>query len=94
MKLFLDRLYGFNKKYGTVTGSYLAGKKIAILATHGYDQKFACTPLVTGIKSLCTHANMMYCGIYSVVDSDDIASMQTSEAIAGAKSFADSLCEY
>ncbi|WP_313340604.1 flavodoxin family protein [Sedimentibacter sp.] len=91
MKALLDRHYGLNKFYGKAKGSLWAGKRLAIIATHGYDAKYGAEPFETGIKRLCEHSNLEYMGMYSVRDEDDIASFQTESAIAGAEAFARSL---
>lgn len=88
MKALLDRHYGLNKFYGKLKGSLWAGKKIAIIATHGYDADYGANPFETGIKRLCEHSHLKYAGMYSVRDKDDLASFQTAEAIAGAREFA------
>lgn len=88
MKNVLDRHYGFNKYYGSAEGSLWAGKKVAILATHGYDGAYATDLFEMGIQRLCKHSNLAYVGLYSVQDEDNLASFQTVEAIAGAKAFA------
>lgn len=88
MKALLDRLYGLNKFYGSVKSSLWAGKKIAIIATHGYDAEYGAGPFETGIKRLCEHSKLEYMGMYSVRDIDDLASFQTEEAKNGAKVFA------
>ena len=88
MKALLDRHYGLNKFYGKVKGSLWAGKKVAIIATHGYDADYGANPFETGIKRLCEHSHLEYAGMYSVRDEDDLASFQTVEAVAGAKKFA------
>lgn len=88
MKNVLDRHYGFNKFYGSAEGSLWAGKKVAILATHGYDGAYATDPLEMGVQRLCKHSGLEYVGIYSVRDEDNLASFQTPEAVAGAKKFA------
>jgi len=89
MKALLDRHYGLNKFYGRAAkGSLWEGKKIAIIATHGYDAYYAAEPFETGIKRLCEHSNLNYMGMYSVRDEDDLASFQTEAAISGAKDFA------
>ena len=93
MKALLDRHYGLNKFYGTAKGSLWEGKKIAIIATHGYDADYATSPFETGIKRLCEHSNLKYVGMYSVRDEDDLASFQTEEAIKGARDFATKLCK-
>ena len=64
------------------------GKKVAILATHGYDAAYATEPFETGIKRLCEHSHLKYIGIYSVRDTDNLASFQTEEAVEGARKFA------
>ena len=88
MKNVLDRHYGFNKYYGSAEGSLWAGKKVAILATHGYDGAYATDPFEMGVERLCKHSNLTYVGLYSVQDEDNLASFQTKEAISGARAFA------
>jgi len=88
MKALLDRHYGLNKFYGSATGSLWEGKKIALITTHGYDKDYGASPFETGIRRLCEHSNLNYCGMYSVRDEDDLASFQTKEAVDGAKEFA------
>jgi len=88
MKALLDRHFGLNKFYRSVSGSLWEGKKCAIVATHGYDVEYGAGPFETGIKRLCEHSKLKYLGMYSVRDIDDLASFQTDEAIAGAKDFA------
>lgn len=91
MKNVLDRHYGFNKYYGSVKGSLWEGKKVAVLATHGYEGAYATDPFEMGIKRLCKHSKLNYAGLYSVQDEDDLASFQTEEAITGARYFAKKL---
>lgn len=91
MKALLDRHYGLNKYYGSAEGSLWAGKKVGIIATHGYEGDYATEPFETGIKRLCKHSGLDYVGMYSVQDEDDLASFQTESAVAGAKAFADKL---
>lgn len=91
MKAVLDRHYGMNKYYGSAEGCLWAGKRVAILATHGYDDTYATEPFETGVKRLCVHSNLIYAGMYSVQDEDNLASFQAPEAIAGAKAFAKKL---
>ncbi len=93
MKNVLDRHYGFNKFYGSAEGSLWAGKKVAILATHGYDSAYATDPFEMGIQRLCKHSNLTYLGLYSVRDEDNLASFQTPEAVFGAKAFAREVME-
>ena len=88
MKALMDRHYGLNKYYGKAKGSLWAGKKVAIIATHGYDAEYGATPFETGIKRLCEHSHLEYAGMYSVRDEDDLASFQAAEAIAGVREFA------
>lgn len=88
MKNVLDRHYGLNKYYGSAEGSLWAGKKVAILATHGYDGAYATDPFTMGIERLCKHSDLTYLGLYSVQDEDDLASFRTPEAVAGARAFA------
>lgn len=93
MKRVLDRHYGLNKFYGSAEGSLITGKKLAILATHGYDEENATTPFVIGMKHFCEHSKMEYLGIYSARDIDDLASFQTSEVMEGAREFARKLID-
>ena len=74
MKALLDRHYGFNKYYGSASGCLWEGKKVAIIATHGYDKEYATEPFETGIKRLCIHSKLNYVGMYSVQDEDDLGS--------------------
>lgn len=91
MKAVLDRHYGFNKYYGSVEGCLWEGKKVAIIATHGYEGAYATDPFEIGVKRLCRHSNLHYIGMYSVQDNDNLASFQTDEAVEGAKAFARSI---
>lgn len=91
MKALLDRHYGLNKYYGKAKGSLWEGKKVAILATHGYDAEYGAGPFEIGVKRLCEHSNLEYLGMYSVRDEDDLASFQTEEAVQGARLFAGKL---
>jgi multimeric flavodoxin WrbA len=93
MKALLDRHYGLNKYYGSATGSLWEGKKVAIIATHGYDAEYGAGPFETGIKRLCEHSKLNYLGMYSVRDIDDLASFQTETAKNGARLFARKLLE-
>ena len=88
MKAVLDRHYGLNKYYGNCSGSLWAGKKVGIIATHGYNDTYATEPFETGIKRLCKHSDLQYVGMYSVRDTDDLASFRTEEAKEGARAFA------
>lgn len=88
MKAVLDRHYGFNKYYGSAKGCLWQGKRVAILATHGYEGRYATEPFETALERLCIHSNLIYAGIYSVRDDDDLASFQTPEACEGARAFA------
>lgn len=92
MKALLDRHYGLNKFYGKTKGSLWAGKRLAIIATHGYDAKYGAEPFEMGVRRLCEHSKLKYMGMYSVRDEEDIVSFQTESAIAGAEVFAHSLC--
>lgn len=91
MKALLDRHYGLNKYYGSAEGSLWEGKKVGVIATHGYDTPYATEAFELGIKHLCQHSKLNYIGMYSVEDTDDLASFQTAEAIQGAKAFAKSV---
>lgn len=88
MKNVLDRHYGFNKYYGSAEGSLWAGKRVAILATHGYEGAYATDPFKMGVERLCKHSDLTYIGLYSVQDEDNLASFQAIDAITGAKAFA------
>lgn len=88
MKNMLDRHYGLNKFYGSAEGSLWAGKKVAVLATHGYEGAYATDPFEMGVQRLCKHSDLTYLGLYSVRDEDNLASFRTAEAVAGAKEFA------
>ena len=93
MKNVLDRHYGFNKYYGSAEGSLWAGKKVAIIATHGYDGAYATDPFELGIQRLCKHSSLEYVGLFSVQDEDNLASFQTGDVIAGSKAFARKLMD-
>ena len=88
LKAVLDRFYGFTKYYRTAKGNLVEGKRIAILATHGYDASYAADPFVIGMQRMCEHYHMRYLGMYSVRDVDDIKSFQTKQAQSGARDFA------
>lgn len=88
MKAVLDRHYGLNKYYGDCEGSLWVGKKVGIIATHGYGGAYATDPFETGVKRLCKHSDLRYIGMYSVRDTDNKASFRTEEAMEGAKAFA------
>jgi len=92
MKALLDRHYGMNKYYGKAAkGSLWRGKKVAIIATHGYDADYATGPFETGVMRLCEHSNLEYLGMYSVRHVTNIKSFQTAAAVSGAKDFAQKL---
>ena len=91
MKAVLDRHYGFNKYYGSTEGCLWAGKRVGIIATHGYEGAYATEPFETGVKRLCQHSNLKYVGMYSVQDNDNLASFQTAEPIDRPKAFARSV---
>ena len=93
MKNVLDRHYGFNKYYGSAEGSLWARKKVAVIATHGYEGAYATDPFEMGVERLCKHSNLEYKGLYSVQDEDNLASFQTVEAVTGAKAFARKLMD-
>lgn len=88
MKSVLDRHYGMNKYYGSAVGNLWEGKKVGIIATHGYEGDYATGPFETGIKRFCDHSRLEYVGMYSVQDTDNIASFQTEKAKMGARKFA------
>ena len=91
MKVLLDRHYGMNKFYGSATGSLWAGKYVGIIATHGYEGEYATGPFETGIKRLCEHSSLNYIGMYSVQDTDNIASFREESAVSGAEEFAETV---
>ncbi len=91
LKAVLDRHYGLNKYYGSAEGSLWRGKHVAIIATHGYDRDYATSPFETAIQRLCEHSGLVYDGLYSVRDEDNLASFRTNEAVKGAADFADAL---
>ena len=89
MKALLDRHYGLNKFYGSAARASLwEGKKVAIIATHGYKGGYATEPFETGVQRLCKHSGLDYLGLYSVRDKGDPAAFTSSDAIEGAKEFA------
>jgi len=88
MKALLDRHFGLNKFYGKAKGSLWKGKKVAIIATHGYDVEYGAKPFEMGIQRLCEHSGLEYVGMYSVRDEDDKASFQTEQTMNGARNFA------
>ena len=87
MNLYMTR----RNIYGKDNSNLWEGKKVAIIATHGYEGKYATEPFEMGMKRLCVHSNLKYVGIYSVQDNDNLASFQTQEAIEGVKAFARSI---
>ena len=93
LKAVLDRFYGFAKYYRSATGNLVEGKRVAILATHGYDASYAADPFVIGIQRMCEHYHMRYDGMYSVRDVNDLASFQTKRAQSGAREFGRYLLE-
>jgi len=93
MKAVLDRHYGFNKYYGSAKGCLWEGKKVGIIATHGYNGAYATDPFEMGVERLCKHSNLDYIGMYSVRDEDNLASFQTAEAVEGARKFAKKVVE-
>ncbi|MGL4453183.1 MAG: flavodoxin family protein [Sarcina sp.] len=94
MKLVLDRLYGMNKFYGKGQGTLWGNQNVAIIATHGYDRKYAFDPFEMGIKRLCEHSKINYRGAYSVRDIDNVNSFKTEDAIEGSRKFALKLLSY
>ncbi len=93
MKALLDRHYGLNIFYGAGQGSLWAGKQMALLLTHGYEAAYATQPFVLGMERLCAHSHLMYRGMYSVRDADDLSSFQTERAMEGARAFARQLMD-
>ena len=93
MKALLDRHYALNKYYRSAAGQLIPKLTVALLTTHGYKADYANEPFETGIRRLCKHCHWDYAGLYSVRDVDGMPDMQTPEAIAGAKRFAEELFE-
>ena len=93
MKALMDRHYGLNKYYGSVTGQLIPKISVALITTHGYEDDYANEPFEIGIKRWCLHCHWHYQGRYSVQDIDGMPDMKTSEAIKGAKRFAERLVE-
>jgi len=94
MKALMDRHYGLNKFYGRAArGSLWAGKRVAIVATHGYDAVYAAEPFETGVMRLCEHSDLRYLGMFSVRHEKNIRSFQTEAAVSGARGFALRLIE-
>ena len=88
MKALLDRHYGLNKYYGSAQGSLWKGKRLSLLLTHGYPASYATEPFVQGMMRLCEHSGLIYEGMYSVQDENDLSSFRTEDAIQGATRFA------
>ena len=89
MKALLDRTYCMNKYYGKEKGpGFWQGKKLAVVATCGYDIEYGVSPFETGMIRFCAHSKIEYIGKIAVRDEDDLASFQTDEAAALAKDFA------
>jgi len=94
LKATLDRFYGFAKYYRSAKGNLVEGKRLAILATHGYDASYAADPFVIGMQRMCEHYHMRYLGMYSARDVDDIKSFQTRQVQSDARDFARYLLNY
>lgn len=92
MKAVLDRHYGLNKFYGIAEGSLWSGKHLSVLATHGYEPEYATQPFAMGVERLCIHSGLVYDGICSVRDTDDLESFRTKEAISAVRAFGDRIC--
>lgn len=88
MKLVLDRHYGLNKFYGSAQGSLWAGKRLALLLTHGYEREYAVQPFLLGMQRFCEHSHLRYSGMYSVQHTDGPEVFRTPEAECGARAFA------
>ena len=68
---------------------YCAGPMKNVLDRHyGFNKFYATDPFEMGVQRLCKHSGPTYLGLYSVRDTDNLASFQTPEAITGAKTFA------
>ncbi len=91
MKALLDRTYGLNKVDGEASDSLWEGKSCAVIATHEFDRDYSLSLFETAVKRLCKHSGLNYRGIYSCQETDGVASMQTDEAVNGAKNFANAL---
>ena len=92
MKAVLDRHYGFNKYYGSAEGNLWQGRKVGIIATHGYPADYACGPFEQGIARLCKHSKLEYIGLYSVRDVDEPDVFHSPKAVEGARAFARRVC--
>lgn len=92
MKAVMDRMYGFDKYYGTAPRAHLnPGLRFALLATCGYDIDHGAGLLDEAMRRWAKHSEIPYLGMYAVRDEDDLASFQTPEAVEGARAFAKSL---
>jgi len=95
IKAVMDRMYGFNKFYGSAPRTSLnQNQAYALIATCGYDLDYGAGLLDEGIRRWCTHSGLDYLGMYAVRDEDNLVSFQTPEAISGAKQFAQTILEH
>lgn len=89
MKAVMDRMYAFNKFYGSAPHQVLnEGQSYALMATCGYEVEYGADLLDEGLRRWCKHSGLLYLGMYAVRDEDDLASFQTEEAQNGARAFA------
>lgn len=88
MKVMLDRLFGMDKAYGKGEGSLWAGKKCAIIATHGYEADDAIHPFENSLKKFFKDVCLDYLGLFSARDITDIISFQIPEVMQGTRDFA------
>lgn len=94
IKAVMDRMYGFNKFYGSAPRAVLNdGQRYALITTCGYKPSYGADLLDEGIRRWCKHSSLPYLGMYAVRDKDGLALFQTAEAINGAKEFARKLIQ-
>jgi len=89
MKAAIDRLFALNKFYGKLKNSSLwEGKKIALIATCGYETENGADLLEEALQRLCRHSHLSFSGTLAVRNINGIVDFKTDETIAAAKDFA------
>lgn len=90
MKIVMDRLFCMNKFYGNTKENYglWENKKLAIIATCGYELQRGTDLFEEAIKRGAIHGNLNYIGMLSARDINGIEDFQTEEVINNAKIFA------
>ena len=84
LKAVMDRMFGLNKFYGTAPREVINKTKIVgLIATCGYEPKYAADLLDEAVKRWCKHSGIPYVGMYAVSD-DSINDL----AVAGIREFA------